>query len=304
MSVINIDKAVELLKAGTPVALPTETVYGLAAPIDQPLALAKIFEIKKRPLSDPLIVHISSPKMAENLFVDFNDDIKKLADHFWPGPLTLVAKKNKDVVSGVITSGFDTVAVRMPNSKIFREIIEQVGSPLAAPSANLFKKVSPTRAQHILATLPGVHVVDGGPCDVGIESTIYDVANKQILRPGDITHSQIEKVLNIKVTYTEKDFTPGSEKEHYRPKVPVFVFESKKDLHQELTRKSSSMEMKLNQDPKLAARAFYSDLRKCDEQNCSQILIHFDPSWTGTDWNALKNRLSKTSSRWNTKNEN
>ena len=123
MSIVSIDQAVKLLKAGTPVALPTETVYGLAAPIDQPQALKKVFEIKKRPLTDPLIVHVSSVEMAKTLFLNFDDNLQRLAEHFWPGPLTLVAKKNKSLVSDLITSGFDTVAVRIPASKIFKEVI-------------------------------------------------------------------------------------------------------------------------------------------------------------------------------------
>jgi len=298
MSVVSVEQAVELLKSGTPVALPTETVYGLAAPIDQPEALKKIFEIKKRPLSDPLIVHVSSSEMAETVFESFDSDLNQLTKTFWPGPLTLVAPKNKVRVSDLITSGIPTVAVRMPDSKIFREIIEKVGSPLAAPSANLFKKVSPTTADHILQTLPEVHVVDGGACKVGIESTIYDVANKQILRPGDITHSQIEVALGLKITYTEKDFTPGSEKEHYRPNSPVLVFENRSDLKKAFKSKKLSAELELNPDPKLAAKNFYKDLRAYDETKCSQICVYFDSSWTQPEWNGLKNRLLKTATTW------
>jgi L-threonylcarbamoyladenylate synthase len=301
MSVVSIDQAVKLLKDGTPVALPTETVYGLAAPIDQPEALNAIFQIKKRPLTDPLIVHVSSIEMAKTLFLCFDEDLEKLANHFWPGPLTLVAKKNKKAVSDLITSGFETVAVRMPSSQIFKEIIEKVGSPLAAPSANLFKKVSPTSADHILETLPGVNVVDGGSSEIGIESTIYDVKNRQILRPGDTTHEQIEAVLGYEVSYTEKDFTPGSEKEHYRPNIPVHVFENRIEIAKELG--SKSVELVLSSDPKTAAKNFYKDLRSFDHNQHEKICIYFDPLWIDADWNGLKNRLLKTASKWKTAGE-
>jgi len=298
MSIVSVDQAVELLKSGTPVALPTETVYGLAAPIDQSAALNKIFELKKRPLTDPLIVHVSNLEMAKKLFADFNDQIELLAKNFWPGPLSIVAPKNPEFVSDLITSNFSTVAVRMPASKVFCEIIEKVGTPLAAPSANLFKKVSPTCAQHILETLPGVAVVDGGFSNVGIESTIYDVTNHEVLRPGDITHLQIEKVLKNSVSYNEKDFTPGSEKEHYRPEAPVIVFEDKTDLKLKGLNLEKSVEVVLNSNPKHAATQFYKDLRDADKNKPSQICIYFNPSWTDPEWNGLKNRLVKTAAKW------
>ena len=298
MSIVSVNQAVELLKSGTPVALPTETVYGLAAPIDQPGALQKVFKLKDRPLTDPLIVHVSSVEMAKKLFADFNEQIELLAKGFWPGPLSLVAKKNSAFVSDLITSNFSTVAVRMPASKVFCEIIEKVGTPLAAPSANLFKKVSPTCAQHILDTLPGVAVVDGGPSNVGIESTIYDVTSHEVLRPGDITHLQIEAVLKNTVSYNEKDFTPGSEKEHYRPSVPVCVFENKTQILNLMQSKSDSIEVTLDSNPKTAAVNFYKDLRDADKKQPSKICIYFNPNWTGADWIGLKNRLVKTATEW------
>ncbi|MGH1467869.1 MAG: L-threonylcarbamoyladenylate synthase [Bdellovibrionales bacterium] len=154
MGLITIDEAIKLLKAGTPVALPTETVYGLACPINQPAALKKVFEIKKRPLNDPLIVHVSDTEMARTLFKEPSVDFDKLASAFWPGPLTLISKKNKELVSDLITSNLESVAIRIPASELFREIIKKTGAPLAAPSANMFKKVSPTTAEHVLETLP------------------------------------------------------------------------------------------------------------------------------------------------------
>jgi len=298
MSVVSPNQAVELLKKGKPVALPTETVYGLAAPIDQASALESVFRLKGRPLSDPLIVHVSSLDMAARVFKNFNQDLKKLASAFWPGPLTLVSQKNCTLVPDLITAGFETVAVRMPRSQIFLDVIEAVGSPLAAPSANLFKKVSPTSAEHILQTLPGVPVVDGGSSDVGIESTIYDLASKTILRPGDITHEQIEAVLKSSVTYTEKDFTPGSEKEHYRPDTPVVVFENLEQLKTELVLKKNAVQITLGDDAKKAAQTFYNDLREKDQLGCTQIYIFFDPKWTDVSWLGLKNRLIKTASKW------
>lgn len=298
MSLVSTDQAVGLLKNGSPVALPTETVYGLASPINNANSLKKVFKIKKRPLSDPLIVHAANIEMALSLFEDPSEKLKKLADHFWPGPLTLVAKKNKDLVSDLITSNMNTVAVRIPQSEVFRTVIEKVNTPLAAPSANLFKKVSPTTAQHVLDTLPGVPVLDGGSSDIGIESTIFDVENNLILRPGHITHSDIEKVILKAVYYTEQDFIPGSEKDHYQPETPVLVFESKDELTSFLKENKNATELKLSSDPKTASKDFYKNLRVLDQEDTSSICIFCDSSWESEKWIGLKNRILKASSGW------
>lgn len=296
MGKITLDKAVELIKSGTPVALPTETVYGLACPIDNPVALKRVFKIKKRPLKDPLIVHASNIQMALELFEAPCESIKILAKVFWPGPLTLVGKKNKALVSDLITSNLDSVAVRIPASKVFREVIEKVGTPLAAPSANRFKKISPTSADHVLNTLPEVKVLDGGSSDVGIESTILDVANLNILRPGHITHKDIENIIKQKISYKEQRHTPGFEENHYQPNTPVYVFNSKESLTN-FTNENKFVELSLSESSKTASTHFYKNLRELDGK-APYIVIYYNPNWNTEDWFGLKNRILKSSKKW------
>ena len=167
------EAAAEILKNGGVVAIPTETVYGLAGNAYDPKALAKIFEAKKRPHFDPLIVHISAIEELSNVALEVPEVAKKLAKAYWPGPMTLVLPK-KDCIPDLATSGLPTVAVRFPNHPIAQKIIRLAGVPLAAPSANLFQHVSPTTAQHVAEQLGNVidGIVDGGSCGVGVESTI------------------------------------------------------------------------------------------------------------------------------------
>ncbi len=295
MGLINKKEAIQKLLEGTPVAVPTETVYGLSAPINNNDALKKIFSIKQRPLSDPLIVHVSSLSMALSLVLNAGDDFKILAEHFWPGPLTLVAKKDSKKVSSLITSSLNTVAIRCPNSKIFLDLIKSVG-PLAAPSANLFKQVSPTKAEHVLNELPEAFVLKGETSTLGIESTIYDVKNQTVLRPGSITAAEISKILNKKVNYFEHINTPGSEKDHYQPKQKLWVFESLKTLnsHQHIDHSL----MPITNDSKKASEHLYQNLRDFDLQN-KPIFTIFDKAWHKDEsWIAFKNRLEKASTHW------
>ncbi len=296
MGLVTLKKAIQLLKSGTPVALPTETVYGLAAPINQPDALKKIFKIKKRPLSDPLIVHACDLRMALKLLKNPSPVFKKLAHTFWPGPLTLVCKKNNYFVSDLITSGLESVAVRIPQSDLFQKVIKEVGSCLAAPSANIFKKTSPTSAQHVLKTLPQVDVLDGGRCDIGIESAILDVDTLTILRPGQITNTDIEKALGLKISYKEQSHMPGSESNHYQPDTPVYVFSSQKSLNK-FSKENDSIQLFLNKSAKKSSHNFYDDLRQCDGK-AKYIIIYFNPNWVDKSWIGLKNRIQKASSKW------
>lgn len=297
MGKVELNQAVKLLKSGIPVALPTETVYGLACPIDQPEALKKVFSIKKRPLNDPLIVHASNVDMALSLFQNPSETLIKLAKHFWPGPLTLVYKKNENLVSDLITSNLNSVAVRIPQSDLFKEVINKVNTPLAAPSANIFKQVSPTSAEHVLKTLPEVDVLDGGNSDVGIESTILDVNSLTILRPGQITHEDIEKLLGLPVMYKEQSHVPGSESDHYQPKTPVYVFNSQNSLDRFMTTETKSVELKLNNDVKASSSRYYGELRKLDGQ-ASHICLYYNPANSSADWFGLKNRILKSSTKW------
>jgi L-threonylcarbamoyladenylate synthase len=295
MGLINQKDAIQKLLEGTPVAVPTETVYGLAAPISNTNALKKIFSIKKRPLTDPLIVHVSSLDMALDLVLDPDDDFIVLAKHFWPGPLTLVAKKDPKKVSSLITSSLDSVAIRFPDSKIFLNLIDKVG-PLAAPSANLFKQVSPTKAEHVLNELPKTFVLEGKTSSVGIESTIYDVEHKTVLRPGAITAADISKVLNKKINYSEQKNTPGSEKDHYQPQQTLWVFESLDLLNAQ--KHTAHSVMPIDNDPKVASEHLYQNLRDFDLQE-KPIFTVFKKEWLKDEpWRAFKNRLKKASTHW------
>ena len=200
MSLISIGQAVQLLRANNVVAVPTETVYGLAARISSPQALEKIFTTKERPLFDPLIVHVRDIAQARGLTQEWPAIIDHLAQTFWPGPLTVVVAKNS-LVNPLITAGLDTVGLRAPAHPITQQILIDLNEPFAAPSANRFGRTSPTRAEHVEKEFSGqVAVVGGGPCQVGVESTVVRLqTGKQmkleILRPGQISAEQIRIAL-------------------------------------------------------------------------------------------------------------
>src|SRR5438270_5463604 len=192
-----VGRAVELLRKGEIVALPTETVYGLAANALDPIAVAKIFEAKGRPRFDPLIVHLPDQGWLEkivDLHVEDRQLVTKLAEEFWPGPFTIVLRR-KTIVPEIVTAGLDTVAVRISAHPVFAKIVRALGAPLAAPSANRFGRISPTTAQHVFDELSGrvPLIIDGGPTMHGIESTIVAVRDRkiEILRRGPITSEQL-----------------------------------------------------------------------------------------------------------------
>ncbi|MCB9249853.1 MAG: threonylcarbamoyl-AMP synthase [Ignavibacteriales bacterium] len=222
----NINSAVQVLKDGGLVAFPTETVYGIGANGFDPIAVAKIFEVKKRPAFNPLILHISSIEMLDKIAEYSNSKIKFLIDKFWPGPLTLILPK-KEIVPYIVTSGLETVAVRMPNNKVALELISKLGKPIAAPSANSFSRLSPTKAEHVVNQLgENIDIIlDGGNCQVGVESTIIEILeDKQlILRPGGIPTEEIEKAIG-KLSGSENVINPNSPGQlqiHYAPKIPI-----------------------------------------------------------------------------------
>ena len=222
------DAAVELLRNGELVALPTETVYGLAAKALNPIAVAKIFEAKERPRFDPLIVHLPDRDWLGRIVnVPAGDRqlIGKLANKFWPGPLTIVLPK-REIVPDIVTAGLETVAVRLSAHPVFAEIVGELDEPLAAPSANRFGRVSPTTAQHVLEELEGriALIVDAGPTEHGIESTIVAVRDGRIavLRRGPITDEQLSGFADIvSVTGTQRISAPGQLPSHYTPTTPL-----------------------------------------------------------------------------------
>ena len=235
-TVISTDRAaaVELLRKGEIVALPTETVYGLAADALNPIAVAEIFEAKERPRFDPLIVHLPSrdwlAKIA-NVPEQNGQLISKLVDKFWPGPFTIVLPK-RQIVPEIVTAGLDTVAVRISAHPVFAEIIQQFGKPLAAPSANRFGRVSPTTAQHVLDELDGQIplIIDAGPTQHGIESTIVRAGadSIDILRRGPITTEQLSQFakVNIVASPARTTLAPGQLPSHYAPRTPLRIVEN------------------------------------------------------------------------------
>ena len=198
IDIIEIKKHADLLKEGKTVIFPTETVYGLGANALDEDAVKKIYEAKGRPSDNPLIVHIFDENEVDNLAEDISEKAKILMNRFWPGPLTMIFKK-KDIVPQRTSGGLDTVAIRMPSHKIAREIIRQSGVPIAAPSANISGRPSPTRGEHVCEEMNGrvSGIVVGGDCNFGLESTVIDMTMEvpMILRPGSITKEQLEDAI-------------------------------------------------------------------------------------------------------------
>lgn len=225
-----------LLHAGQLVAIPTETVYGLAAHALDPDACAQVFGVKGRPAHDPLIVHVARVEQAQAL-AHWNDRAERLAAAFWPGPLTLVLRR-RDVVPNIVTAGLETVALRMPAHPAARALLQACNLPLAAPSANPFGYLSPTRPEHVAANLGDriPALLDGGPCTHGVESTIVDLSGDRpaILRPGVITADELTQALGAPVapfvpasaepTAPAAPRAPGLLDRHYSPHTPLYLF--------------------------------------------------------------------------------
>ena len=225
-----VDEAAETLRNGGVAAFPTETVYGLGADVFQPQAVAMIFELKGRPLFNPLIAHISDPGQLERLTDRVSPAAQRLIERFWPGPLTLVFSK-RDEVPDIVTGGNPTVAVRMPSHPMALELITKTGSPLAAPSANAFGKTSPTTAAHVIEQLgvSGYVIIDGGASRVGVESTVVSMVHERpmLLRPGGLSAEAIEEITGP-LAHADKPQlknleSPGMLASHYSPRTPFIL---------------------------------------------------------------------------------
>lgn len=231
-----LEEAAEIIRRGGLVAFPTETVYGLGANALDKKAIAGIFRAKGRPADDPLIVHIADPGDLHKLAKDLSERTRILAEKFWPGPLTMIVRKT-GLVPGQATAGLGTVAVRMPKNRIALGLIRAAGVPIAAPSANLFGRPSPTAARHVLGDLDGFidMILDGGSTEVGVESTVLDLTGKhpEILRPGGISVEDIRKVLydtvragsGGKIAKAVMKKSPGMGYRHYAPKAMLILVE-------------------------------------------------------------------------------
>ena len=228
---LEIEKAALVLKDGGLVAFPTETVYGLGADALNPKAVARIFEVKKRPTFDPLIVHVGSPEEAASLWTETPEIAKILMKKFWPGPLTLVLPKN-DKIPDIVNAGLPTVAVRMPDHPAALALIRALGNPIAAPSANYFGYTSATTAAAVSEDLGSAIdlVLDGGPARIGIESTVLKVENDRcvLLRPGGVSVEEIKKYFPVMISPEAEQGvfeSPGTMKSHYAPWTPFVLLE-------------------------------------------------------------------------------
>lgn len=328
-----IQKAKSILDQAGVVGFPTETVYGLAARIDLPEAVRRIFTTKERPFFDPLIVHVYSLAQAKTLTSHWGKISEALAGKFWPGPLTLVLPRSENV-NPMITSGLESVGIRMPAHTVALEILREVNVPLAAPSANKFGKTSPTKAEHVRSefSAENVFVVDGGDCTVGIESTVLLVKENgmipqlSILRKGAILQSEISNFLNsaglahVFTDKVDKKESPGHMKHHYMPAIP-FILVKKSDItmdeilhevNQQLAVLPDEIEsikifkpsqgvksaevLNLSADSVIAAREFYHSLRRAAESGQDCIVFYKTPLHEGDRWEPLFDRLTKAAS--------
>jgi L-threonylcarbamoyladenylate synthase len=324
-----ISKAASIIKQGGTVAFPTETVYGLGADALNPKAVQKIFQAKGRPQDNPLIVHIADIEQLDVLVRDISDSARDVMDAFWPGPLTLIFRC-RDIVPDITTCGLDTVAVRMPDNPVATALIRQAGTPIAAPSANISGRPSPTTAEHVIADLSGRidAVIDGGPVRVGVESTVLDMTSDipVLLRPGEVSMERIrEYVGEVRIGYTDTKAgagetvrSPGLKYTHYSPETKLVLVKGNShavvDRIDELVRhyRQSNIRVGLlvtdetagyvsadevfllgsRYDAPTIARNLFAGLRYLDQEDLGIIIAD---GWIGEDGVgvAVRNRLNK-----------
>jgi L-threonylcarbamoyladenylate synthase len=312
-----IEQAVALLHAGELVAFPTETVYGLGADARNPAAIARIFAAKGRPISHPLIVHVSSLAAARKWIADLPDTARRLAEAFWPGPLTLVLPKAADVLPAV-TGGQPTVGLRAPAHPVARALLAAFGDGIAAPSANRYGRISPTRAADVDEELGDrvALVLDGGDCEVGLESTIVACLGGRVtlLRPGAISRSQLRDIVG---EVFDADATspraPGRDRSHYAPRTALVIVEAAR-LRAEIERALAAGEhlavvarsdapvasdrlvwRRLGKRPAEYGRALYAALRELDRVGATKIIVESVPD--DESWAAIADRLRRAATR-------
>lgn len=314
----DVEFAASLICEGKLVAFPTETVYGLGAHALDPLAVARVFDVKNRPRFDPLIVHIADVPSMKKYAIEIPNLARRLADRFWPGPLTIVLKKH-DIVPDLVTAGLQTVALRMPNHPLALELIEKSECPIAAPSANPFGAISPTSAEHVMEQLGDSidYILDGGPCTVGLESTVISLAYEEgherplLLRPGGLPAEQIEKiagpfVIQQNAVDEQAAPSPGMLPRHYAPTTPLAIVEDIESFTSNekvgflsfgacsQREKFETVEI-LSEKQNLveAAAKFYAALRRLDAMKLDTIVVvPFPDEGLGR---ALNDRLTRAS---------
>ena len=314
-----VTRAAELLRAGEVVALPTETVYGLAANALDANAVAKIYEAKGRPAHNPIIVHVASQELARRCVARWPATADALARAFWPGPLTMVLLRAKGIPD-LVTAGGETVGVRWPSHPFIQAVIRECGFPLAAPSANLSNSLSPTNATHVMKQLGGriPLIVDGGQSQVGIESTVIDLTCEPpaVLRPGMIHEESLIAVTGDLLSSQTKKLggtlkSPGLLKKHYAPKARLLVlaWRDDADLRSRIPLDASRSHViahthipsaeglagvsVIPHDAEAFARAIYAELHRCDEADADLIVVEALPETP--DWRALADRLYRAS---------
>ncbi len=312
----NIELALSRLRQGDIVAIPTETVYGLAGNAEDESAIRKIYALKKRPLNHPLIMHVAENWDLSQWVTTIPDYAHKLMTHFWPGPLTLVMSSQIDKVSPLVTGGQETIALRCPKHPIAQALLQQLGFPLVAPSANPFGKISPTTAEHVRHSFreDELLILDGGRCQIGIESTIVAATNPQgyeILRHGLIDEIAIDSVLPGMHVKSESSIkVPGNLKHHYQPEKPLYYFTDSTALNKfcqqinepvyrisfaKLVGKNSKLYHQLPNSPEQTAYELYYQLRQADQSEATLIAIELPPD--NRHWQGIKERIIKAGKR-------
>jgi L-threonylcarbamoyladenylate synthase len=315
-----IDRAAKLLRAGRLVAFPTETVYGLGANALAAEAVSRIYVVKRRPATSPLIVHVASIEMAQSLAATWPEIADLLARRFWPGPLTLVLGKleerqNKQpVIPDIVTASLPTVGLRMPAHPVALALIKAAGVPLAAPSANRFTELSPTTADHVRRSL-GAEVdciLDGGPCNIGIESTVLSLTNPEptLLRPGGISRTELEAIIGPIASAQEISAgshpAPGMHPRHYSPRTVLYLTQKGKlpdqgkgiYLQYEHPANSTNPTVVIHPMPQAAlayAAALYEILHHADEGNYDWIAVDLPPN--SPEWEAIHDRLKRAATK-------
>jgi L-threonylcarbamoyladenylate synthase len=302
-----VRRAAQILRAGGLVGFPTETVYGLGADASSEKAIARLYAVKRRPVDHPVIVHFASADDAFSWAAAVPPPARVLAKEFWPGPLTLILKRSaraKDFVTG----GQDTVGLRVPSHPVARQLLKEFAGAIAAPSANRFGKVSPTTTAHVREDLgKDVELVlEGGPSEVGIESTIVDLSGAAavLLRPGSISKEALEAVIG---SLAEKAATSprhsGGLERHYAPRTPARMVPAHA-LDKEISKGKSvavlafsrpdervDFWLRMPREPQAYARRLYAALRELDSAECEQILVEAPPG--GDEWDAVRDRLKR-----------
>jgi L-threonylcarbamoyladenylate synthase len=314
---VEIETAVQALRDGELVAFPTETVYGLGANAQNPAAVRKIFEAKGRPETHPVIVHLDSPRFLHRWVREVPEVATKLAERFWPGPLTMVFPKAPNV-HDVVTGGQDTIAIRVPQHPMAQQLLTAFGGGIAAPSANRYGRLSPTRAEHVRDELgEAVKVIlDGGECQIGLESSIvaFEGGNVRLLRPGAVTAGQIRQVATDLIVGAGLDSprVPGSATAHYAPATPMTIVPAGEiDAHaaslSEGGRRVAVLAQRLplrahkyvtwvkaGRRPEQYGHDLYANLRTLDKAGCQRILVQDVPE--GERWEAIRDRLLRAAS--------